>query len=238
MPIYQNPSSSPSQIGLQSMVATLFLAVVLTSSASAQAERYFEIALHHFSPEENFVVVTSDTIVLAQVEQQLTLPEEQRFLFVAGPIDYGDGGFNSDWSWHHLPNEWVLAEMAIELCDGWPSFVEEDVWYWVTHVGSFCPWSAYVLYEIPPPGCCVIRGDINHDGTAEPDIADLIFMVTYIFQDGPEPPCDEPYSPECPEHYYAETDVNGDGACGPDIADLIYLVSYMFQEGPTPVPCP
>ncbi len=87
-------------------------------------------------------------------------------------------------------------------------------------------------------GCCQSRGDINHDGQEQPDIADLIYMVTYMFQEGPEPPCDEPRSPECPEHYFAETDVNGDGSCSPDIADLIYLVTYMFQEGPPLVPCP
>ncbi len=75
-------------------------------------------------------------------------------------------------------------------------------------------------------GCCVIRGDINHDGELEPDIADLIYLVTFMFQDGPEPPC------------MAETDINGDGSEAPDIADLIHLVSYMFQEGPPLVPCP
>ncbi len=87
-------------------------------------------------------------------------------------------------------------------------------------------------------GCCDNRADINHDGQADPDIADLIYMVSYMFQEGPEPPCDEPYSPECPDHYFAEADVNGDGTCSPDIADLIYLVTFMFQEGPVVVPCP
>ncbi len=87
------------------------------------------------------------------------------------------------------------------------------------------------------PGCCIYRADINHDGQPDPDIADLIYMVTYMFQEGPEPPCDEPGTGDCTEHYYAETDVNGDGSCSPDIADLIYLVTYMFQEGPAPIPC-
>jgi hypothetical protein len=86
-------------------------------------------------------------------------------------------------------------------------------------------------------GCCQIRGDVNHDGSREPDIADLIYLVTYMFQGGPEPPCNEPYGVECPDHYFAETDVNGDGSCTPDITDLIYLVTYMFQDGPPLVPC-
>ena len=86
-------------------------------------------------------------------------------------------------------------------------------------------------------GCCVFRGDVNHDGTAVPDIADLVYLVTYMFQDGPTPICDEPGASGCPEHYYAETDVNGDGTCIPDIADLVYLVTFMFQDGPALVPC-
>ncbi len=74
-------------------------------------------------------------------------------------------------------------------------------------------------------GCCVLRGDTNHDGTA-PDIADLIYLVAFMFQEGPEPPCMD------------EANVNGQDDVQPDIADLIYLVSYMFQEGPDLAPCP
>jgi hypothetical protein len=73
-------------------------------------------------------------------------------------------------------------------------------------------------------GCCAIRGDINHSGSG-PDISDLVYLVTYMFQSGPVPPCLE------------EADINGSGG-GPDITDLVYLVTYMFQSGPAPVACP
>ena len=66
---------------------------------------------------------------------------------------------------------------------------------------------------------------INHNGEPDPDIADLIFMVSYMFQEGPEPPCKE------------EADINGDGLAEPDIADLIALVSFMFQNGTSPTQC-
>ncbi len=95
-----------------------------------------------------------------------------------------------------------------------------------------------VTHIVAPCGCCQNRADVNHDGQPDPDIADLIYMVSFMFQDGPPPPCDEAPTGECPDHYFAETDVNGDGTCTPDIADLIYLVTYMFQDGPAPVPCP
>ncbi len=71
---------------------------------------------------------------------------------------------------------------------------------------------------------CIIRGDINHDGVG-PDIADLVYLVSYMFSGGPPPVVME------------EADINGDGV-GPDISDLVYLVAYMFSGGPAPVPCP
>jgi len=62
--------------------------------------------------------------------------------------------------------------------------------------------------------------DGNLDG---PDIADLVYLVTYMFQDGPAPPVIE------------ACDVDGNGVIPyPDIADLVYLVTYMFQGGPEP----
>jgi hypothetical protein len=73
-------------------------------------------------------------------------------------------------------------------------------------------------------GCCQVVGDINGSG-AGPDISDLVYLVTYMFQNGPAPVCAE------------EADINGSGA-GPDISDLVYLVTYMFQNGPAPAPCP
>ncbi len=77
--------------------------------------------------------------------------------------------------------------------------------------------------------CCVgNRGNIDggpDDGTdSSIDISDLVYMVAYMFQDGPAPPCLE------------EADCNGDGDI--DIADLVCMVSYMFQSGFNPAPCP
>ena len=71
--------------------------------------------------------------------------------------------------------------------------------------------------------CCENRGDIDGEGNIA-DIADLVFLVTYMFDGGPPPPC------------YENADINGDGV-GPDISDLVYMVTYMFGGGPAPVPC-
>ncbi len=57
-------------------------------------------------------------------------------------------------------------------------------------------------------------GDVNDDGTAW-NIADLVYLVNFMFQEGSAPPCE------------ASTDCDGDGK-GPDIADLICFVNRMF----------
>ncbi|MFH1687246.1 MAG: S8 family serine peptidase [bacterium] len=62
------------------------------------------------------------------------------------------------------------------------------------------------------------RGDVNGDG--EIDIADLVYLVNYMFNSGPAP-----VTPEAG---------NIDGMGNIDIADLVYLVNYMFNGGPPP----
>ncbi len=74
--------------------------------------------------------------------------------------------------------------------------------------------------------CCVTRGDVNHDDALTIDISDLIYLIDYMFQGGPEPPC------------FDEGDVDASGLAPLDISDLIYLIDYMFVLGPPPAPCP
>ncbi len=74
--------------------------------------------------------------------------------------------------------------------------------------------------------CCVgIRGNVNDDPEQQIDISDLIYLVNYMFQEGPDPEC------------MAEANINGDIFGEIEISDLIHLVNYMFQEGPPPQIC-
>ena len=64
-----------------------------------------------------------------------------------------------------------------------------------------------------------VCGDMN--GSSTVDIADLTYLVAYMFKGGPEPAS------------LALANVNGQGEV--DIADLTFLVAYMFKSGPAPV---
>ncbi|MBU8934766.1 MAG: thrombospondin type 3 repeat-containing protein [candidate division Zixibacteria bacterium] len=77
-----------------------------------------------------------------------------------------------------------------------------------------------------PFGCCVppIRANVDYDLVDEINIADLTYLVAYLFTGGSPPPCME------------ESDVDGNGEI--NIADLTYLVSYLFTGGPAPAACP
>ncbi len=78
-------------------------------------------------------------------------------------------------------------------------------------------------------GCCQNRGNVDGIiGIGGPiDVADLTYLVAYLFKSGPEPPCLEEGN--------ADSIV---GIGGPiDVADLTYLVKYLFKDGPAPPPC-
>jgi hypothetical protein len=128
--------------------------------------------------------------------------------------------------WHSYDSLSFHYAPEVTYADNWTAY-QQDIEY----LGGGTYGIAYVSSDFEAwfdrgSGCCMIRGDINHGGELEPDIVDLILMVTYMFQDGPEPLC------------MSESDINGDGTEAPDIVDLIYLVTYMFQDGPALVPCP
>jgi thermitase len=105
------------------------------------------------------------------------------------------------------------------------------------HVGAAspcAPWnnSCGLLVGALEAGCtcCVgLRGNV--DGIEGPggsaDVADLTYLVAYLFQGGPPPPCPE------------EANVNGIfGPGGPiDVDDLTFLVAFLFQGGPEPPEC-
>ncbi|MCK4301406.1 MAG: S8 family serine peptidase, partial [candidate division Zixibacteria bacterium] len=82
-------------------------------------------------------------------------------------------------------------------------------------------WLTYV--PVINPGFIVtslVRGDMDNSGFI--DIADLVYLVDHMFNEGPPP-----MPPEA-------GDVDAQG--GPiDIADLVYMVDFMFNQGLPPV---
>jgi hypothetical protein len=129
-----------------------------------------------------------------------------------------DDGDSSDWLGPYPHGDSVLVYHAYSFSGTMTvRFRPRDVY------GAIGEWSPQHSIAVAPT-CCFVPGDINDD-TIGPDIADLIYLVTYMFQGGPNPDC------------MIVADINGDSV-GPDIADLIYLVTFMFQGGPDLADCP
>lgn len=76
----------------------------------------------------------------------------------------------------------------------------------------------FYIYSTTFPTVC---GDVDYSGDG-PDISDLVYLVDFMFNDGPEPT------------YPESGDVDGSGE-PINIADLVYLVDFMFNGGPAPV---
>jgi hypothetical protein len=68
----------------------------------------------------------------------------------------------------------------------------------------------------------VSRGDLDND--AQVTNSDLVYLVEYMFEEGPEPVPDAGLA-----------DVQCD--CAVDISDLIYLAEFIHTSGPAPLIC-
>lgn len=98
---------------------------------------------------ERFVIRVRDAETIRLARENL---EGKNQLFPMGDVMRGDGGFNQPWSWHLRPDSVRMVEVAIELCDGQPSYVEENLDAWLAEVGNYCPWGARVIAEGPDAG--------------------------------------------------------------------------------------
>ena len=113
----------------------------------------------------------TDTFLLPLTDPRLI--EDARVLVSEGPgngrvgsiltatIAAGSDGYNRNydvvdqplWNWYVVKGE-SFSDFAIEVCDGWPSFVAEDPAAYIINTGSrICFWGYTVVAELEsPPG--------------------------------------------------------------------------------------
>ena len=140
------------------MYKRLFILILLLGWGTLYAQtRCFRFALvlgnNNDWRDTSCIACTSDPAVLADVDQQLSLPFSQRNKMINGDIAAGNAGVNQNGShqfrWHFIPGRWRLAEVSVEVCDGRPmTDVDADTSYWLHTLGFFCPWTSLVSSEI------------------------------------------------------------------------------------------
>ncbi len=79
--------------------------------------------------------------------------------------------------------------------------------------------------DLSVTSCCINRrGNVNNSAGDGVTVADLVFLVQFLFNNGSAPVCN------------LEANVNGTGNI--TVADLTYLVQFLFNSGPQPPLCP
>ena len=116
----------------------------------APGTRFFEFG--HRGSDVTFYAWTTNEAVIQNVEAQLALPEADRLQHINGEIaELPEGcNWNKQWSWYFPPAGWNLSEVSIEVCDGNPQYVEDNLQDYLD-IDRYCPWSSYVLREVDQP---------------------------------------------------------------------------------------
>lgn len=142
---------------MKSLYYSLFLILSFWfgTDLSAQETRYFQFRVFCGGDDwrdTSFVAAATNTDLINMVLAEIDRPFEER-KFIIGDIAEGDGGFNFNgelrFNWHFVPDQWQLAEVAVEVCDGCPfTNVHQEPDLWQNNVGFFCPWTSKPVREI------------------------------------------------------------------------------------------
>jgi len=85
--------------------------------------------------------------------------------------------------------------------------------------------SGYLQPDNSEPCCEGMTGNIDGSLAEAVDIADLVYLVQWLFSGGSAPQC------------LAEANIDGDISGTVDISDVVDLIAYMFFQGVPPAEC-
>ena len=112
---------------------------------------YFEFTCD--ADHSTFIIQLIDPEKIRRAREILRGPDRKRYM-VIGEIVKTPAPYNPRWSYHLDPPTIDFAEMAIEVCDATPSYVEEHL----SEAGGaflpglrWCPWCSRLAREVPPP---------------------------------------------------------------------------------------
>ena len=117
------------------------LALACGDATGPEAAAVFEVRV----ADETFRVGVNDPVQIDSFAARLASGVQGP---VSGTLARGAGGVNQPWSWHLDPETAHVADLTAEVCDGRPSFVEDDLDYWLESVKQYCPWGAKVVARV------------------------------------------------------------------------------------------
>lgn len=133
--------------------------VLLALASPVRAETaWFVLGEDVVEHSDSFLLPLSDPLAIAQARARIAQGNASGVgSIVSAQIAAGADGFNRDvnrpgtslWSWHVTQFE-GFADSAIELCDGWPGFVEQDPAAFIANTsGRICFWNYRIVAELP-----------------------------------------------------------------------------------------
>ena len=140
---------------------TLLLFLLAASGPlAAQNPVWFVVAETTVNRNEAFLLPLTDPQDIANARTLVAQgPGAGVGSIVSARIAAGADGLNRNvraagqplWAWHVTEFE-GFADFAIELCDGWPGFVQQDVAGYIANTnGRVCFWGYTVVAELPAP---------------------------------------------------------------------------------------
>jgi hypothetical protein len=139
------------------------LSLILSLAAAAQAETvWFEVAEIETERDQSFLVALTDPEHIANARALIAnggRPSDSLPGILLARIGVGGDGFNRDirdpeqrlWRWH-IDQVDGFGGLAIELCDGWPGFIEENPKAFIRNTGGqICLWGYTIKSELPGP---------------------------------------------------------------------------------------
>ena len=137
-----------------------FVLSLLASTAVTSETILFLVAepfiQHH---GDSYVLPLSDPEAIAHARDLIDSGARIGPTIVVAHIAEGANGINRDllapgepeWSWH-VTEFLEFSDFTLEILDGWPGFVEQDVQDWLANTGGTIGfWSYTVVAEVPEP---------------------------------------------------------------------------------------
>lgn len=126
--------------------------VVLNPTVNLQTH-YFRLS--NKTNRQSYVAAISDPDLVKQAQLQVREPSQSLPRILIGEIDYGNGGFNRDfsdvrsnpWSWN-IKRVIRFSQLASQECDGSPAMLEELLMPWKENSGVICFWGYRILEEL------------------------------------------------------------------------------------------
>ncbi len=97
----------------------------------------FEVVGERYNAFITNPATIEQTLAIKRGDIPMSIPNAK---LVAGKVSY-----NTLWSWHTDPQDISFADFTVEIYDGLPSHVENNLEYWLNTVGRFAPWQAKIV---------------------------------------------------------------------------------------------